>query len=134
MRSIPVDVARVAFLVLAVARAEVRANPDDRNSAMVPRADRDGQPVWRLQVAAKLLDGVEGDDLDEVRAEPFDVTIAGDRPKVSALDAVEFEGLVARAWSMEGRSGVSFTATSVTKAGAKPGPKPVPAVPNGAGQ
>lgn len=132
MRSIPVDVSRVAFLALAVGRAEVRQNPEDRNSPMVAKADRNGQPLWRVQVAAKLLDGVEGDDLDEVRAEPFDVQVAGERPKVSALDAIEFVGLVARAWQMDGRAGVSFTAASVAKA-AKAAAK-VPAVPNGAGQ
>lgn len=130
MRSIPVATDRVAFLALSVARAEVRQNPDDRNSPMIPKADAFGQPVWRVQVAAKLLDGVDGDELDEVRAEPFDVSIAGERPKVAALDAVEFTNLVARAWSMGDRSGVSFTATAVAKAGARNGRQATsPAVP-----
>lgn len=134
MRSIPVATDRVAFLALSVGRAEVRQNPDDRNSVMVPKADRDGVPIWRVQVAAKLLDGVDGDELDEVRAEPFDVSVAGERPKVSALDAIEFDNLVARAWSMADRSGVSFTAAGVRKAspaanGKRPGniAPPVPA-------
>lgn len=137
MRSIPVATDRVAFLALSVARAEARQNPDDRNSPMIPKADRDGVPIWRVQVAAKLLDGVDSDELDQVRAEPFDVSVAGERPKISALDAVEFDNLIARAWSMGDRSGVSFTAASVRKAGSASNGKrnvsTVPPVPSSTG-
>jgi hypothetical protein len=58
--------------------------------------------------------------------------INGPRPMVKTLDQVELDGLAARMWEMNGRSGMSFSARAVTKAGShKPARTPVAASSNG---
>lgn len=131
MRSLPIDTSALTALVVAVAHAEERVNPDDARSVMRAKVTADGEPVWRVQCLIKV-DDPEVVDADELRGELLDVSVAGARPAVGALDEVTFDGLVARPWSMNGRSGVSFSARSVARA-AKAAAK-VPAVPNGAGQ
>lgn len=116
MRSIPVDTSSMRAMVMAVGRAEERVNPDDPRSGTRDKVTADGELVWRLQCYITVEDG-EVDDPDAVRGELLDVTVVGNKPDVRPGDQADLEGLTARPWSMNGRSGVSFSARAVTKAG-----------------
>jgi len=132
MRSLPIDCSQITFLAVAVTQAERRLNPDDRNSPMTPKVDENGQLLWRVQTLVKVEDP-DAADAESVRGEILDIEVpSNERPKIGALDEVEFDTLAARPWSMNGTSGVSFRARGVTKAGTSNGRRsagapPVPA-------
>lgn len=130
MRSLPIDTRSIEFRLASIDQATRRQNPEDRNSPLVPKVDENGQLLWKVQCMVKQ-DDASGADAETVRAELLDVEVPGnERPRLGVFDEVEFDGLAARPWSMNGSSGVSFRARSVAKAG-KSRPA-APAVPNGA--
>lgn len=105
MRSIPVAVDRLSLIAVVVSES---LDPDGKR-----KSNQMGEPLWKCQLMATEL---------------LDVTVPGARPEIQPLQAVEVENLVARAWAMDGRSGVSFSATSIRLAApATNGRKPVPA-------
>lgn len=98
MRRIPVDTSKTRFL----AGGESRPQTDEAGS---PRLDGDGRPLISFPIVA-LTEGVG--------AETLTVRVPGPVPAISPLAEVTVTDLVARPWSMNGRSGVSFSASSVT--------------------
>ena len=102
MRTIPVD----PSLHIVAAGIATAATTDTGEQ----RRDKDGRPLFNLPVIAVPADGA---------AEPFVVRLAGPVPTLPPLTPIRLRSLVARPWSMPatGRSGVSFSATSVETVG-----------------
>lgn len=106
MQTIPVDHTRIGSLVV------VSVGPDmDRENK--PRANRDGEPIWKLEVLHRPEQ--TGDFAPRAGVEVVKVT-GGPEPDVQPMEEVEFIGLTARHWSMEGRSGISLSADDVKPA------------------
>lgn len=96
MRSIPVDQTRLDIKAIDVA-------PKHRDGVQTLNADN--VPVWTVQA---LVTPTEG------KAELVVVNVpAAQSPSLVPLAPVEFKDLTARSWEMNGRSGVSFSATTV---------------------
>ncbi|MBB6170724.1 hypothetical protein HNR23_000784 [Nocardiopsis mwathae] len=91
---------------LSAVRVRVATPPeDDRDfETQQVKQNKDGRPMVR--VSLMVLDGTEADVI-RVRA-PGPLELAPD-------DLVQVAGLRAQFWSMEGRSGLSFSADSVTR-------------------
>lgn len=98
MRYIPVATDHIKLLVGGAAEAVVG---DDGNQ----RADRNGQPLYRVAIVSLSDDGGE--------PSTFQVRIAGVVPALPLLTEVNLPGLTARPWSMGDRSGISFSAESI---------------------
>lgn len=107
MRQIPVD-PNLLFLVLGV-------QPAMRDGHA--RTDPDGQPL--VEVTAAYLPG--GAD----RPEMLTVRIPAAKAPATLPPAtpVRFEQLTARPWQMDGRGGISYTATAVRPVQPQPQPQ-----------
>jgi len=80
----------------------------------VPVTNREGTPLMNVScIIPPLAEGAKLDTL-EVR-----VPAPGVAKQIPPYSPVKFVGLVARAWSVDGRSGVSFSADSVTPSSPK---------------
>jgi hypothetical protein len=114
MRNIPVDVAALAA-VTAMSEAVPYADLDGAQ-----KANRDGVPLWEVQVAV-----VVGGAASVIR-----VKVAGSEPpKLRAGMPVALSGLSAMTWEIGDRHGLSFTAAAV-----RPLPSsPPPVAPGGKG-
>lgn len=105
MQSLPLDPTRLGtMLALGVA-------PDvDQMGAQ--KADRDGQPAWRIECLHRPAQ--TGDFAPKPAVEV--VKVHGRQPVVTEMAPIEFVGLVARAWEMNGRSGVALSAEGIAPA------------------
>jgi hypothetical protein len=104
MRVIPVDGGRLTN-VLCTAAPEVRS---DFTTGEV-RTDREtGKPLYLVGVLVKVV----GDR----RASVLDVEVPGEPSGLVEGEPVVLDGLEARPWEREGRSGVSYRAGSITPA------------------
>jgi hypothetical protein len=103
MRAIPVDSSTITLAFIDA--VPVDAFDRERNVRLTGQqaADADGVPFWNLNVLC-VIEGEDGGETMRVKV------ATGDKPAFSPLDKVEFEGLTARPWENNGRSGVSFTA------------------------
>ena len=113
MRSIPIDTSAMTFTVIAVVES---LDGDGRQKMTTDRV-----PLWVVQTLVQH-DG---------RPEVLEVRIPSNaQPKPPVMGPVSFLGLKATPWSIEGRSGVSYSATAVNAVNAAPvrnGAKPEPA-------
>jgi hypothetical protein len=80
----------------------------------VPVTNREGTPL--LNVSCIIPPTAEGAKLDTLEVR---VPAPGVAKQIPPYTPVKFVGLVARAWSVDGRSGVSFSADSVAPASPK---------------
>jgi hypothetical protein len=104
VRSIPIDQARAgAFQLVAVL-------PKPGEVPGVQALTKDGIPKWIVQCLHTPL--AEGDFASKAALEEIVVT-AHQMPAIQPLMVLQFQDLIARHWSMSGRSGVSFSATAV---------------------
>jgi hypothetical protein len=110
MHSIPVDLSAVLATVAMSAAVPVL------DEAKQPKANRDGEPLFTVQVAVTLADG---------SASVLPVKVAGTPPVVHPGMAVELSGLAARSWEIGGRHGVSWSAASI-----RPARSPLPSAPS----
>lgn len=94
MKSLPIDTSALRFLVTS------DPEPVLDFVTKAPKADRDGQPINRLD----LLVSGEGR-----KGEVITVKIAGIVPAVSEGTRVKVVGLVAIPWAQNERSGISFS-------------------------
>lgn len=102
MKSIPVNTAEINFTCIEVV---AKTRRDDRTGREFQSENQDGLPVWTV----RCLTQIEGQ-----KPETLDVSVASAKePALGALIPVEFGNLVARPWSMDGRSGLSFSAENV---------------------
>lgn len=97
MKTIPVDVSRVTTYV---GGAIVPATTNDGS----PRRDASGRPQLNVPIVAVS---------ETATAEAFVVRVPGPLPQLQVMTPVKLVGLVARPWSMETRSGVSFSAETL---------------------
>jgi len=106
MRTIPVDPS-IICLVLG-------AQPAMRDGHA--RTDHDGQPLVEV-TAAYLPGGADRPEMLTVRIPAAKVPAA-----LSPATPVRFEQLTARPWQMDGRGGISYTATAVLPVQPQPQP------------
>lgn len=97
MKTIPVDTKSITMLVGGVIQAAT--SPDGS-----PKRDKSGRPLFQVPIVVVS---------EAANADTFVVRVPGPIAQVAPLMPVNFHGLVARPWSMEGRSGVSFSAESM---------------------
>jgi hypothetical protein len=105
MRNIPVDP--------CLSLVFVGVTPQVRNGEQV--MNRDGAPM--MVVSCIVLPSVEEGKIDTVEIR---VPASGVPKSLAPYSAVKFQRLSGRAWAIDGRSGVSFTADAV---GSALGPK-----------
>jgi hypothetical protein len=113
MKSMPIDPSRVTLAFLDAAAVPLR----DRDTRQVvpgrQAADEDGVPVWFVNCLAMVQD-IDGGETIKIRV-PSD-----EKPAFAPLTRVALEGLIARPWDMDGRSGISFSATAIRVASDTP--------------
>jgi len=104
MRSLPLDQARTGqFQIIAVT--------PKLDQAQVQKQNVDGVPQWTVQA---LNTPPQGDSGFATKAGLEEVTVAAMKaPEFPPLTSVKFGDLVARPWSMNDRSGVALSASSV---------------------
>ena len=105
---LPIDTARLKFLVVAPAEPLRQYEEGKPREAWAPRTDVNGEVLWRVQLVA----------LGEGEAEIIRVAVPGD-PKVAQGEMVRADGLTAQAWEMEGRSGMAFRASAIASSGGR---------------
>lgn len=97
MKSIPVDTRAVTTLVGGA--IQPATGPDGTQ-----RRDKNGRPLFQVPVIIVS---------DSASADTLTVRVPGPVAQVQPLTPVTFVGLVARPWTMEGRSGVAFSAEAM---------------------
>ncbi|MGW5816655.1 SCO3933 family regulatory protein [Streptomyces noursei] len=115
MQNMPIDVARLGTC-LVVVPAEVRVNPETGEV----RRDRDGNTLYVVGIAVRQK--------DRRRADVIEVVVPEEPRGIAEGMPVHLNNLVATAWNIGDRSGVSFRASGVVPAapGAPPGPASSP--------
>ncbi len=104
MRSLPLDQARTG-------QFQIIATSPKLDQAQAQKQTADGVPQWTVQV---LNTPPPSDSGFNVKAGLEEVTVAAPKsPDFPPLTAVKFGDLVARPWSMNDRSGVALSASSV---------------------
>ncbi len=104
MQNMPIDVARLGTC-MCVVPPEPRINPETDE----PRKDREGRILYVVGVSVRQR--------DRRRADVIDVVVPGEPRGVSEGVPVLLGDLVATAWEIDGRKGVSFRVSSITPTG-----------------
>lgn len=99
---LPVNTKEMTFLCTAP------AEPVLDYETKQPRADKNGEPLFAVQVVA-ITDGA---------AEVISVKTAGKPPAIDAGSPVKLSGLIATPWQMGDRSGISYRADKVVRGAA----------------
>jgi hypothetical protein len=109
MRSIPIDNSRLLSVKY------LGTNPSLDFETKEPKRNSDGVPIYEVQVviASEGFGGAEENELLKVKI------AAVQPPRVGPLDEMEFVNFVARAWSNNGKSGISFSADGIKAVGAQ---------------
>lgn len=102
MQLIPVDPALNLVFLAAV--------PHTRDGAAV--TNRDGQPL--VNVSCLIPPTQDGGKADTVEVR---VAAPAVPKQLQPYSPIQFERLIARAWSVDGRSGISFSAEAVRQGG-----------------
>lgn len=104
LRTIPIDTSKLSLWLCASA-PEVRADPTTGEV----RTDRDsGKPLYLVGVLVKVA--------GERRAYVLDVQVPGEPSGLAEGEAVTVAGLEAAPWERDGRSGVTYRASSIVPA------------------
>ncbi|MGE0881528.1 MAG: hypothetical protein AB7L13_23890 [Acidimicrobiia bacterium] len=112
MRSIPVDSTNLTFVHLETIAKMKR---DDRGKSTQGET-ADGLPQWTIRAVCNAPDE---------KPVIIEVTVAlAKEPSLPMLSEIDFGGLVARSWAMDGRSGISFSAGNVRAKASSNGTKP----------
>lgn len=91
---LPIDTGRMRFFCVKA------AEPVLDFQTKRPRATRDGEPMYEVQLVGLSDDGESG---------LFTVRLIGEQPpKVAEGSPVTIAGLVAVPWEIDGRSGISY--------------------------
>jgi hypothetical protein len=105
MNRIPVDQSRMTLVALSVT-----PNLDESKQQ---KTDYDGVPVWTIE----CLHRPEQTGDFQPKAEVIQVRIPSRaEPQIEPMSEVLFDGLTARQWSMNGRSGISLSADAFVDA------------------
>jgi hypothetical protein len=100
MRTIPVDTSNRRFLI----GGPIKAATDDSGAV---RNNPEGRPLFLVPVVVVA---------EDTGAETFTVRVPGPIAALPVMTEVKVGTLSARPWNMNGRSGVSFSADSITPA------------------
>jgi len=103
MKIIPVDTSRMTIHTIGAVAPVV--SPDGQ-----PKTDRAGRPLFSIPLLV-VADGCVG--------ETVTVKVPGPVSQLAAMTPVRLTGLVARAWSFDGRSGIALTAESISQVASK---------------
>lgn len=114
MQNMPIDVARLGTC-MCVVPPEPRVN---RETGEV-RKDREGNTVYVVGISVRQK--------ERRRADVIDVSVPVEPRGVLEGVPVQIADLMATAWSIGDRSGISFRASGVTPAAGPPGGGPPPA-------
>ncbi|MFI6286461.1 hypothetical protein ACIBCM_17165 [Streptomyces sp. NPDC051018] len=101
MQSIPVDTTRLGVLRCAIAPEVKYSNTETKEI----KKDRDGNPVHTVAVTVRQ---------DGRRISVIEIAVSGEPKGISEGAEVRVTGLVAFAWSMGDRHGISFRADAIT--------------------
>ncbi|MEW1545887.1 SCO3933 family regulatory protein [Streptomyces tsukubensis] len=101
MQSIPVDTARLGILRCAIAPELKYSNAETKEV----KKDRDGNPVWTVAVLVRQ---------EARRISVIEIAVPGEQKGVVEGIEVRVTGLVAFAWAMGDRHGISFRADDIT--------------------
>ncbi|WP_406305064.1 hypothetical protein OHA61_25975 [Streptomyces sp. NBC_00885] len=101
MQSIPVDTARLGVLRCAIA-PEVKISNSETGEV---KKDRDGNTIYTVAVTVRQ---------DRRRISVVEIAVSGEPKGVEEGQIVKVTGLVAFAWAMGDRHGISFRADAVT--------------------
>ncbi|WP_406343606.1 hypothetical protein [Streptomyces sp. NBC_00648] len=101
MQSIPVDTTRLGVLRCAIAPEKKISNSE---TGEVKR-DRDGNPIYTVAVTVRQ---------DARRISVIEIAVTGEPRGIEEGMTVKVTGLVAFAWSMGERHGISFRADAIT--------------------
>ncbi|MFE6754174.1 hypothetical protein ACFVDQ_11275 [Streptomyces sp. NPDC057684] len=107
MQSIPVDTARLGVLRCAIAPEAKISNIETQEV----KKDREGNTIYTVAVTVRQ---------DRRRISVIEIAVTGEPKGIEEGQILKVTGLVAFAWAMGDRHGVSFRADAIT---------PVPAVP-----
>jgi hypothetical protein len=111
LRSIPIDPARVSLAFIDAAPVAMR-HPETRQVIQGRQAgDENGVPLWQVNALA-VVSGEQGGETVRIKV-PHDSA-----PAFEPLARIECENLLARSWELEGRSGISLSASAIRLAGA----------------
>lgn len=103
MKFIPVDTSRLTVHTIGAIAPVV--TPDGQ-----AKTDRSGRPLFSIPLLV-VADGSTG--------ETVTVKVPGPVSQLAPMTPVRLTGLVARAWSFDGRSGVALSAESVAPVASK---------------
>ncbi|WP_406270553.1 hypothetical protein OHT93_18930 [Streptomyces sp. NBC_00191] len=101
MQSIPVDTARLGVLRCAIAPEAKISNTETQEV----KKDRDGNTIYTVAVTVRQ---------DRRRISVIEIAVTGEPKGVEEGQIVQVTGLVAFAWAMGDRHGISFRADAVT--------------------
>ncbi|MEU3600612.1 hypothetical protein ABZ714_18115 [Streptomyces sp. NPDC006798] len=101
MQSIPVDTARLGVLRCAIPPEVKYSNAETKEV----KKDREGNPVWTVAVMVRQ---------EARRISVIEIAVPGDQKGVTEGTEVRVTGLVAFAWAMGDRHGISFRANAIT--------------------
>ncbi|QEU94645.1 hypothetical protein [Streptomyces kanamyceticus] len=114
MQSIPVDTARLGVLRCAIAPEAKISNSETQEV----KKDRDGNTVYTVAVTVRQ---------DRRRISVIEIAVSGEPNGIQEGQVVKVTGLVAFAWAMGDRHGVSFRADAVTPVSGAPAAGPAKA-------
>lgn len=101
MQSIPVDTARLGALRCAIAPEKKISNSETGEV----KKDRDGNTIYTVAVTVRQ---------DRRRISVIEIAVSGEPKGIEEGQVIKVTGLVAFAWAMGDRHGISFRADAVT--------------------
>ncbi|MFC8126445.1 hypothetical protein [Streptomyces sp. NPDC057302] len=120
MQSIPVDTARLGVLRCAIAPEAKISNPE----TMEVKKDRDGNTIYTVAVTVRQ---------DRRRISVIEIAVTGEPKGIEEGQILKVTGLMAFAWAMGDRHGISFRADSISPVHGAPAPAPAAASPKAGG-
>jgi hypothetical protein len=105
LKTLPLDTARLSFIAIDMEPVPDYDAAGNRNGGQ--RTDSDGRLLFRVNTLC-LVEGESGGETIQVR-----IAVDNDPPTINPLSPVKFQGLVARPWQQDGRSGIALIADGV---------------------
>lgn len=103
MRSIPVDTSRLGDLLVL----SVKASTDQEGQQ---KKNFDGITMWKIETLLRL----EARGTFKPKAEVVEISVPSrTEPDLEPMSTLLPQGLVARSWEMNGRSGIALSADAV---------------------
>lgn len=105
MRSIPVDTSRLGDLLVLSVKAST-----DQEGKQKKKKNFDGITMWKIETLLRL----EARGTFKPKAEVVEISVPSrTEPDLEPMSTLLPQGLVARSWEMNGRSGIALSADAV---------------------